>query len=98
MTSRINYQKVNDIFQCKLILSNNKEFIIPLREDGYINATKLCQAAGKRMTKWKNSKETQELIKIFSLTKNNKYICLIRLLTNLLCVYDKLYQAFSQLF
>lgn len=70
MTSKINYQKVNDIFQCKLILSNNKEFIIPLREDGYINATKLCQAAGKRMTKWKNSKETQELIKIFSLTKN----------------------------
>ena len=70
MTTQTTFQKVNDIFQCTLTLADGSDFIIPVREDGYIHATKLCQAVGKRMTRWTNNKETQELIKNFDLTKN----------------------------
>lgn len=70
MTTQTTFQKVNDIFQCALTLSDGSDFIIPVREDGYIHATKLCQAVGKRMTRWTNNKETQELIKNFDSTKN----------------------------
>ncbi len=56
------FTKINDIFECKLILEDNSEYTIPLREDGYIHATKLCQVAGKRITRWKESIKTQGLI------------------------------------
>lgn len=62
MTTRT-FEKINDIFQCKLILENGEEFTIPLREDGYIFATWLCKAAGKKVSHWLNLKETKELIK-----------------------------------
>lgn len=39
MTTTKSFQKVNDIFQCRLILADDSEFVIPLREDGYIFAT-----------------------------------------------------------
>jgi hypothetical protein len=58
----IDYSKVNDIFQCKLLLEDDTEFIIPMREDGYIFATKLCKVVGKKVAKWKNLKETKLLI------------------------------------
>ena len=58
-----NFTKTGDIFQCKLFLEDNTEYIIPMREDGYIFATKLCKIAGKQVAKWKNLKETQLLIK-----------------------------------
>ena len=66
MTTRT-FEKINDIFQCKLILENGEEFTIPLREDGYIFATWLCKAVGKKVNGWLRLKETKELIKIFSL-------------------------------
>jgi hypothetical protein len=31
-------EKINDIFNCKLLLEDGTEFTIPLREDGYIYA------------------------------------------------------------
>jgi len=61
-TNTTAFEKVNDIFQCKLVLENNVEFVIPMREDGYIFATKLCQAAGKQLSKWKRSPDTKRLI------------------------------------
>lgn len=54
--------KNNGIYQCNLYLENAKVFSIPLREDGYINATQLCKIAGKYLYKWKNLKETNVLI------------------------------------
>jgi hypothetical protein len=60
--TKTTFEKVNDIFQCKLLLENNTEFIIPVREDGYIFATQLCKVAGKQLSKWKNSPETKKLI------------------------------------
>lgn len=31
MTTSTTFQKINDLFQCKLTLSDGKEFTIPLR-------------------------------------------------------------------
>ena len=81
MTTRT-FEKINDIFNCKLILEDGSDFTIPLREDGYIHATGLCKAVGKRPKDWLRLRETKEFIiqlenKIknvvtqISLTKNN---------------------------
>jgi hypothetical protein len=60
MTTRT-FEKVNDIFNCKLLLEDGSEFEIPLREDGYIYATGLCKVAGKKMYDWSRLKETRNL-------------------------------------
>ncbi len=52
-----------DIFQYKLLLEDGTEFIIPLREDGYIFATGLCKAVRKKPNDWLRLKETKELKK-----------------------------------
>ena len=62
MTTTSTFQKVNDLFQCKLKLENGEEFTIPLREDGYIHATALCKAVKKKPNDWLRLKETKELI------------------------------------
>ena len=56
-----NIEKINDIFNCKLLLEDGTEFTIPLREDGYIYATGLCKVAGKKMYDWLRLKETKLL-------------------------------------
>jgi hypothetical protein len=56
-----NFEKINDVIKCKLILEDNSEFIIPIREDGYIHATALCKAANKKVNHWLELKETKEL-------------------------------------
>jgi hypothetical protein len=61
MTTR-KFEKINDIFNCKLILEDGSEFTIPLREDGYIYATGLCKAVGKRPKDWLRLRETKEFI------------------------------------
>ena len=60
-TTTQNFEKLNDIFNCKLLLEDGTEFTIPLREDGYIYATGLCKAVGKKMYHWNRLKETQTL-------------------------------------
>ena len=62
MTTRT-FEKVNDIFNCKLLLEDGSEFEIPLREDGYIYATGLCKAVNKKMYNWLRLKETKNLQK-----------------------------------
>ena len=37
------------LFNCALKLSDGSSITIPMREDGYINATMLCKAGGKRL-------------------------------------------------
>ena len=61
MTTTKTFEKVNDLFQCKLQLEDGTEFTIPLREDGYIFATGLCKAVGKRVNNWLRLKETKDL-------------------------------------
>ena len=72
MTS--SFEKTNDIIKCKLILEDNTEFIIPMREDGYIFATGLCKASGKIVGNWLRLKETKELVRKY---ENPAFLLLI---------------------
>jgi hypothetical protein len=57
------FKKDTDLYyQCHLQLTDGNEFIIPMREDGYIMATKLCQASRKQLVKWRNSPETAKVV------------------------------------
>jgi len=77
MTTTSKFQKVNDLFQCKLKLENGEEFTIPLREDGYIYATALCKAVGKQPKLWLRIKETKDFIKELenNVKKSEVHIC-----------------------
>lgn len=60
------FQKLDEgFYQCKLMLDNGTEFNIPMRSDGYIHATKLCQSVRKQLYKWKSSPDTQQLLHYF---------------------------------
>jgi hypothetical protein len=61
--TKTTFQKIQDIFQCKLLLEDNTEFTIPLREDGYIFATALCKTVNKKPNDWFRIKETKNLVK-----------------------------------
>jgi len=61
MTSK-EFLKINTLIHCRLTLEDGTEFTIPMREDGYIYATKLCNVGGKLMGHWLELKETKELI------------------------------------
>jgi len=61
-TTAKQFIKIRGIFQCQLTLEDGTTFTIPMREDGYIYATKLCMIAGKRMDNWMRSPETKALI------------------------------------
>jgi hypothetical protein len=50
----------------KLVLSDGKEFSIPVRKDGYVNATLLCKASGKRIDNWMRLDSTKNLFSEFS--------------------------------
>jgi hypothetical protein len=55
-----NTEKSIVIFTLKL--KDNKDFIVPVRKDGYINATELCKAGGKRLDHYKENKQTQDYL------------------------------------
>lgn len=56
-----------EIFQeFKLTLSDGKELLIPIRKDGYVNATLLCKASGKRIDNWMRLDSTKNLLREFS--------------------------------
>ena len=56
------------IKEFSLKLKNNDIFIIPIREDGYVNATQLCKAGNKRLDNYINSTNTKEFL--YELSKN----------------------------
>lgn len=53
-----------DIIYKKLVLDDGREVEIPMRDDGYILATKMCQSAGKRLAKWKECHDTKRFIQL----------------------------------
>lgn len=61
------FVKNGDIFNCELKLANGEGFTIPMREDGYIYATALCKASGKRLNNYIRMKETTEVIEQLSI-------------------------------
>ena len=50
----------------KIILKDGKKFIISFRDDGYVNATELCQAGKKRFNNWFQNEKTKDFLKILS--------------------------------
>lgn len=60
--SAVIFKRDTDIFQCHLQLTDGNEFIIPMRDDGYVMATKLCQASMKQLNKWMKSPEKQQVV------------------------------------
>jgi hypothetical protein len=54
------------VFACQLKFPNGEIADVPIRSDGYMNATLMCKAYNKRFNNWNRSKETQELIKAIS--------------------------------
>ena len=41
----------------------NEPSLVPMREDGYIFATKLCKAAKKELNNWRRNAETKKVVK-----------------------------------
>jgi hypothetical protein len=62
MTSK-EFVKINDIINCNLTLEDGTDFTIPMREDGYIYATKLCHVGGKDLSNWLRMNEVKILIR-----------------------------------
>jgi len=58
----------------KLILDDNSTINIPVRNDGYINVTTLCKASNRRIDKWKETKESKELLQAFNMIPQNRGI------------------------
>ena len=50
------------LFNCALKIPDGSSITIPMREDGYINATMLCKAGGKEFKHWFENKTTKLLI------------------------------------
>jgi hypothetical protein len=61
-TTSVEIQSIRDYLQCSLELSDGNTFVIPMRKDGYIFATKLCQVANKRINNWLRRNETNDLL------------------------------------
>jgi hypothetical protein len=65
---------------------NGSRFNIPVRRDGYVNVTKICQAAKKRLQHYKESpagNEYMEFLKNRNLAKSDSRIPAIALLTSI---------------
>ena len=52
----------NKVINYTLKLKDNTDFIIPIRKDGYVNATELCKAGGKRIDNYQTSKQGKEYL------------------------------------
>jgi prophage antirepressor-like protein len=51
------------LFNCALKLANGSSITIPMREDGYINATMLCKAHGKKLlADYNRNKQTKKYL------------------------------------
>jgi hypothetical protein len=50
----------------KLTLPCGLEYLIPVRQDGYINATALCKASGKLFADYKKIKQTKDFLNTIS--------------------------------
>jgi hypothetical protein len=61
-TTSVEIQSIPDYLQCSLELADGNTFVIPMRKDGYIFATKMCQVANKKINNWLRRNETKDLL------------------------------------
>jgi hypothetical protein len=54
-----------EIIEFVLKLSNGADFNVPVRRDGYVNVTKICQAAGKRLQHYKDRIDSKHVLDRF---------------------------------
>ena len=58
----------NGLFNCALKLANGSSVTIPMKEDGYINATMLCKAHGKKLLgHYNENKQTKAYLEELSI-------------------------------
>lgn len=55
-------EKVGKLFRYNIPVGDGQTFAMMTRDDGYIHATSMCQAAGKRVDKWRFSPETVQVV------------------------------------
>lgn len=55
-------EKVGRIYMHKIPVWHGQTIEMMTRDDGYIHATSMCQAAGKRVDKWRFSPETVQVV------------------------------------
>jgi hypothetical protein len=72
--------KSDNIQNFKLILEDNSIISIPVRNNGYINVTRLCKASNKRIDKWKAMKESKALLQAFNTIPGNKGIASLEMI------------------
>ena len=60
-----------------LKLKDDSDFLVPVRADGYVNATALCKSTNKSFSDWFRTKETKALIQAL---ENDTGICGTKLL------------------
>ena len=61
------------IFEFVLKLKNGPDFVVPVRRDGYVNVTKICQAAGKRLDNWIRLDSSKESMEYLQKTLDDEY-------------------------
>jgi len=63
------------IFDFVLKLEDGSDFIVPVRRDGYVNVTKICQAAcnGKRISDWIRLDSSKESMEFLQKTLNDEH-------------------------
>jgi hypothetical protein len=68
-TEKTDIIKTSDgLFNCSLKLPNGSSMIIPMREDGMVNATMLCKAHGKKLlADYNRNKQTKEYLEELSI-------------------------------
>ena len=58
----VSKKEENNLVDFPLKLKDSTKIVIQFRKDGYVNATQLCKAAGKKFNDWYRLKSTKELI------------------------------------
>jgi len=62
-----------------LKLHNGSDFVVPVRRDGYVNVTKICQAAGKRLDHWRELESSKESMEYLQKTLDDEYAANVNL-------------------
>ena len=67
----------DEVFNCQLKIGNDTILQIPMRGDGYVNATALCKAGGKLFNDYSRCKQTQAYVQAL---EDNTRITALRLI------------------
>jgi hypothetical protein len=62
-----------------LKLKNGPDFVVPVRRDGYVNVTKICHAAGKRLDKYFKTDHAKESMEFLQKTLDDEYAANVKL-------------------